>query len=68
MFTLTVYLVQHSLVDEIMQTAPPGMPNVFLIGITPEQVEPLQATDRQTNRRRRHARVRAQRCRPHRQP
>lgn len=43
MFTLTVYLVQHSLVAEIVQTAPPGMPNVFLIGITPEQVEPLQA-------------------------
>lgn len=43
MFTLTVYLVQHSLVAEIVETAPPGMPNVFLIGITPEQVEPLRA-------------------------
>lgn len=42
MFTLTVYLVQHSLVAEIIETAPPGMPNVFLIGITPEQVQPLQ--------------------------
>jgi putative ABC transport system permease protein len=42
MFTLTVYLVQHSLVAEIVETAPPGMPNVFLIGITPEQVQPLQ--------------------------
>jgi putative ABC transport system permease protein len=42
MFTLTVYLVQHSLVDEIIQTAPPGMPNVFLIGITPDQVGPLK--------------------------
>ncbi len=42
MFTLTVYLVQHSLVAEIIETAPPGMPNVFLIGITPEQVEPLR--------------------------
>jgi len=43
MFTLSVYLVQHSLVAEIIETAPPGMPNVFLIGITPEQVGPLQA-------------------------
>jgi putative ABC transport system permease protein len=42
MFTLTVYLVQHSLVAEIIETAPPGMPNVFMIGITPEQVAPLQ--------------------------
>ena len=38
MFTLTVYLVQHSLVGEIVQSAPPDAPNVFLIGITPEQV------------------------------
>ena len=43
MFTLTVYLVQNSLVSEIIDSAPPGMPNVFLIGITPDQVEPLTA-------------------------
>ena len=43
MFTLTVYLVQHSLVGEIIQSAPPDAPNVFLIGITPEQVGPLKA-------------------------
>jgi putative ABC transport system permease protein len=42
MFTLTVYLVQHSLVSEIVQSAPPDAPNVFLIGITPQQVEPLE--------------------------
>jgi putative ABC transport system permease protein len=48
MFTLTVYLVQHSLVAEIIQSAPPGMPNVFLIGITPEQVAPIQALIAQT--------------------
>src|SRR5262249_20662885 len=41
MFTLTVYLVQHTLVGEIMQSAPPDAPNVFMIGITPEQVQPL---------------------------
>jgi putative ABC transport system permease protein len=42
MFTLTVYLVQHSLVAEIVQSAPPNEPNVFLIGITPQQLEPLR--------------------------
>jgi putative ABC transport system permease protein len=34
MFTLTVYLVQHSVLTEIAESAPPGMPNVFLIDIT----------------------------------
>jgi putative ABC transport system permease protein len=43
MFTLTVYLVQHSLVADIVESAPPSMPNVFMIGITPAQVEPLRA-------------------------
>lgn len=33
-FTLTVYLVQHSLLAQLATTAPPGMPNVFLINIT----------------------------------
>lgn len=33
-FTLTIYLVQHSLLTEIAESAPPGMPNVFLIDIT----------------------------------
>ena len=42
MFTLTVYLVQHSLVSEIVASAPPDAPNVFLMGITPEQVPPLR--------------------------
>jgi putative ABC transport system permease protein len=43
MFTLSVYLIQNSLVDEIIQTAPPGVPNVFLIGVTPDEVAPLKA-------------------------
>lgn len=43
MFTLTVYLVQRSLVAEIIESAPPGAPNVLFIGITPEQVDPLKA-------------------------
>ena len=36
MFTLTVYLVQHGVISEIRKTAPPGMPNVFLIDISPQ--------------------------------
>jgi putative ABC transport system permease protein len=42
MFTLSVYLIQDSLVGQIIETAPPGMPNVFLVGITQAQVEPLR--------------------------
>jgi putative ABC transport system permease protein len=42
MFTLTVYLVQDSVVTRIVETAPPGAPNVFLVGVTPAQVEPLK--------------------------
>jgi putative ABC transport system permease protein len=37
MFTLTVYLVQHSLLGEIKRNSPPGMSNVFLLDITEEQ-------------------------------
>jgi putative ABC transport system permease protein len=33
-FTLTVYLLQHGLVSEMMRSAPKDMPNVFLINIT----------------------------------
>jgi putative ABC transport system permease protein len=42
MLTLSVYLVQNSLVNEILQTAPPGVPNVFLVGVTPAQTAPLK--------------------------
>ena len=42
MFTLTVYMVQSSLVSQIVETAPPGAPNVFLVGVTQAQVEPLK--------------------------
>lgn len=34
MFTLTIYLVQHSMLEQMAASAPPGMPNVFLINIT----------------------------------
>jgi putative ABC transport system permease protein len=33
-FTLTVYLVQRSLVGQVLSSAPPDTPNVFLINIT----------------------------------
>jgi putative ABC transport system permease protein len=34
MFTMSVYFVQHSLLDEIRLAAPPDAPNVFLVNIT----------------------------------
>jgi putative ABC transport system permease protein len=37
MFTLTVFLVQRALVDQIRGSAPPGMPNVFLLDIPGNQ-------------------------------
>ncbi len=43
MFSLTIYLVQHSMLADIARSAPPGMPNVFLIGITEAQKEPVRA-------------------------
>lgn len=33
-FTLTVYLLQHSLLAQLAASAPPGMPNVFLVNVT----------------------------------
>jgi putative ABC transport system permease protein len=36
MFTLTVYLVERGVIKQMNRTAPPGMPNVFLIDITPK--------------------------------
>jgi putative ABC transport system permease protein len=34
MFTVTVYFLQHSLLEEVRLTAPPETPNLFLINIT----------------------------------
>ena len=39
MFTLSVYYLQHSLLDEIRLSAPPDAPNVFLINITERERE-----------------------------
>jgi putative ABC transport system permease protein len=41
MFTLTIYLVQHSVLAEINRSAPPNMANVFLLDITEQQQAPL---------------------------
>lgn len=41
MFTLTVFLVQGALVDQIHGSAPPGMPNVFLLDIPSNQKQAL---------------------------
>ncbi|HLK66726.1 MAG TPA: FtsX-like permease family protein [Bryobacteraceae bacterium] len=49
MFTLTVFLVQQALVRQIRGSAPPGMPNVFLLDIPGPQrqavSELIQAQD-----------------------
>ncbi len=39
MLILAVYLMQSSLLSEIRQTASPKLPNVFLIDITPDEVD-----------------------------
>jgi putative ABC transport system permease protein len=43
MFTLTVYLVEHGVIAQMSRTAPPGMPNVFLIDISPQNREAVLA-------------------------
>ncbi|HEV8041981.1 MAG TPA: FtsX-like permease family protein [Bryobacteraceae bacterium] len=43
MFTLTVYLVQRGVITQMNRTAPPGMPNVFLIDISPKDRDPVLA-------------------------
>ena len=36
MFTLTVYLIEHGVIAEMHRSAPPGMPNIFLLDISPK--------------------------------
>jgi putative ABC transport system permease protein len=43
MFTLSVYLIQRSLITELLRQAPPGMPNVYLIDITQRDAEAVRA-------------------------
>ncbi|MEZ5363418.1 MAG: FtsX-like permease family protein [Bryobacterales bacterium] len=40
-FTLSVYLIQTSVLDQMIKSAPPEMPNVFLMNVTRAEVEPL---------------------------
>jgi putative ABC transport system permease protein len=47
MFITSVYLVQHSVVTKIMENAPPGLPNVFLIDIQPSQEAGVERMIRQ---------------------
>ena len=42
MFTLTIYLLQSSILGQISASAPPGMPNVFLINITNSDREAVE--------------------------
>jgi putative ABC transport system permease protein len=41
MFTLTVFLVQRGMMAEMFKSAPPGMPNVFLLDITTKERDAL---------------------------
>jgi putative ABC transport system permease protein len=34
MFTITIWIVQRGLLQDIVRTAPPGLPNVYLLDIT----------------------------------
>jgi putative ABC transport system permease protein len=43
MFTLTIYLVQKSLLIEVAGAAPPGAPNVFVINVTSNEQAAFQA-------------------------
>ncbi len=43
MFTLTIFLVQRGMMAEMFKSAPPGMPNVFLLDITAKERDPIVA-------------------------
>jgi len=47
MFTLTVYLVQRGVITAMTRNAPPGMPNVFLIDISPKDRDAVLDTVKQ---------------------
>lgn len=42
MFTVTVYFLQHSLLEEVRLTAPPDSPNIFLINITDRESDGIK--------------------------
>ena len=41
MFTLTVYLLQKQMIGQLTASAPPGMPNVFLLDVQEQQKDGL---------------------------
>ena len=41
-FTLSVYLVQSSVLEQMVKSAPPEMPNVFLVNVTSVERDALQ--------------------------
>jgi putative ABC transport system permease protein len=43
MFTMTVFLLQRGLLDQLVASAPPNMPNVFLINITSREQAGIEA-------------------------
>jgi putative ABC transport system permease protein len=45
-FTLTVYLVQGSMLQSLVASAPPTLPNVFFVNVQPHQQEALLTTIR----------------------
>jgi putative ABC transport system permease protein len=47
MFTVTVYLVQHGMIAEMNRSSPPGMPNVFMIDISPKDRDAVAALVKQ---------------------
>ncbi len=40
-FTLSVYLIQTSVLDQMIRSAPPNMPNVFLVNVTDAEKDEL---------------------------
>ena len=47
MFTLTIYLLQRGMLAEMRKSAPPGMPNVFLLDMTPANRDAVMQLVRQ---------------------
>lgn len=41
-FTLSVYLIQSSMLDQMVRSAPPDMPNVFLMNVTNQERDGLE--------------------------
>ncbi len=55
MFTVTVWIVQRGLLQDIIRTAPPGMPNVYLLDVTAAESRRRVQTDLHAARCRRNA-------------